>query len=220
MIVQLERIKDFPLPDTSAGRSKGVHVSSIIRCIATEIGILKPEEAEELSLVDVRDMSKIGIVAQLRIHMGLAWEEHYLPLIPDIVKHPGEVELDGVYMTTDGESVSVVRSVPSVQYGLKIHETKLTYKSTNNTGATGDRKKPLTGRENLMWRCQLMSYCLAKKTRYGDLHALHVCGDYIRPIQPSLWVYHCEFTQEELEDNWAWQMDYKEYKMKEEQETR
>ena len=40
------------LPD--AERSPGVHISNIIRCIATETGILKPEWAEELSLSDVR----------------------------------------------------------------------------------------------------------------------------------------------------------------------
>jgi hypothetical protein len=215
MICEVERVMDFPLPDTSAGRSQGVHVSSIIRCIATEVGILKPEIAEELDLVDVRDMSKIGIVAQLRIHMGLVWEEHYLPLIPDVVKHPGESCVDGVYMTPDGESLSVVVSNRNL-WGVKVHEVKCTYKSTRTTGADGP--KPLDGKSNLMWMCQLKSYCKAKDTLYADLHVLHTCGDYSYPISPELIIYHCQFTKEEIEDNWTFLQDYKQYKLKEAEE--
>ena len=40
------------IPPPKVARSQGVHVSGIIRCIATETGILKPEWAEELSLAD------------------------------------------------------------------------------------------------------------------------------------------------------------------------
>ena len=98
MIVTAEIIKDFPLPDTSHGRSEGTHVSSIIRCMAIEARILKTEIAEDLSLVDVRDMSQIGIVAQLRIHLGLAWERYYIPLLPSVIDHPGEMCVDGIYM--------------------------------------------------------------------------------------------------------------------------
>lgn len=216
MICEVERVKDFPLPDTSGGRSPGVHVSSIIRGIATELKILKPEESEELGLVDVRDMSGIGIVAQLRIHAGLAWEEHYLQMIPDVLKHPGEMKVDGVYMTHDGESVSVIISVPTVKWGVKIHEVKFTWKSTRTTKA--DSSSPLEGKSNLMWMCQLKSYCKGRDTRFADLHVYHVLGDYTYPLSPQLIIYHCEFTQDEIEDNWQWMLDYKQYKLKEAEE--
>ena len=97
---------DLHLPKPLAPRSVGVHVSSIIRCIATEQGILKPEWAEDLSLSDVREIT--DPVAKLRINIGLAWEEHYIPLVGNIVDHPGEMQVDGIYMTHDGESVDVI----------------------------------------------------------------------------------------------------------------
>ncbi len=215
MNVTAERVMDFPLPDTSAGRSPGHHVSGIIRLLAIERGILTPEETEELSLVDIRDMSHIGIVAQLRIHMGLAWEAWYLPLLLDVEKHPGEVLLDGVYMSPDGQSVSVIFTLPG-KYGLIVHEVKCTYKSTNTTNAKG---KVLLGRKNFLWMCQLKSYCKGKKTRYAVLHVLHVCGDYTKPIVPILMRYHIEFTQQELDDNWNLLMDYKDIKMMEQVEV-
>lgn len=211
MIVTVQKIEDFPLPSTSAGRSPGLHVSSIIRLLAMERGILAADEMEELSLIDVRDMSRIGIVAQLRIHLGLAWEEHYLRQLLDVEKHPGELKLDGVYLSPDGESFSVIFTLPG-KWGVIIHEVKCTYKSTNTTTARG---KVLEGRKNFLWMCQLKSYCKAKGTRFGVLHVLHVCGDYVRPIVPMLYRYHIEFTQQELDDNWNLLMDYRDIKIME-----
>lgn len=215
MNVTVQKIEDFPLPDTSSGRSPGIHVSSIYRLIAIDRGILKPEDAEELGLVDVRDMSGIGIIAQLRIHLGLAWEEHYLRCLPEVTKHPGELKLDGVYLSPDGESVSVIFTLPG-RYGVIIHEVKCTYKSTNTVNPRG---KVLQGPKNWLWMCQLKAYCKAKKTQHAVLHVLHVCGDYVRPIVPMLYRYHIEFTQQELDDNWNLLMDYKDIKIMEQLEV-
>lgn len=214
MNVTVEKVDSFPLPDTSSNRTPGLHVSSIIRLLAMDRGILTPQDAEELSLVDVRDMSGIGIIAELRIHMGLAWEDHYLKCLPDVQKHPGELKLDGVYLSPDGESVSVIFTLPG-KWGVIIHEVKCTYKSTNTTTPRG---KVLEGKKNFLWMCQLKSYCKAKGTRHAVLHVLHVCGDYIRPIVPMLYRYHIEFTQQELDDNWNLLMDWKDIKIMEQVE--
>lgn len=199
MIVIAEEIQDLPLFDNSATRSPGLHVSAIIRCIAIERGILTLDDLEDLSLVDVRDMSNIGILAQLRIHMGMAWDLYYLTLLPEITSHPGELEVDGVFMTPDGETISIIKVDRRPTYVMRVVEVKCTYKSTKTVGDL---------RSQFMWLAQVKSYCNGYKTRYADLHVLFVCGNYKFPIRPMLIIYHIEFTQEEIDDNWSLLTDY------------
>lgn len=199
MIVTAEEIHDLPLPDSSAGRSPGLHISAIIRCIAIERGILTVDDLEELSLVDVRDMSNIGIIAQLRIHMGMAWDLYYLTLLPEVVAHPGEMEVEGIYMTPDGESLSTVTVDRRPFHVLKIIEVKCTYKSTKTVGNLVSQ---------FMWLAQIKSYCRGAGTRFAELHVLFVCGNYKWPIRPKLVIFHIEFTQEEVDDNWGLLTDY------------
>lgn len=206
-----ETVTDFQLPDTSAGRSAGVHLSSIIRCIATETGILKPEWCEELSLVDIRDMSKLPIQAQLRIHAGFAWESHYIPLLKDVVDHPGEMHVDGIYMTPDGESLDVIitqKPPYKPAHRMKIHEVKATYKSVNTVKGMNPKS-----RSNWMWLTQTKAYCKGANTTLADLHVMFWCGDYKWPITPQLRIYHLEFTEKEIEDNWTLLTEYRDQRL-------
>jgi hypothetical protein len=204
MIVTPEPVELF-LPPPRQVRSKGVHVSSIIRCIATEAGILKPEWVEELSLADVREIT--DPVAILRISIGLAWEEWYIPTIlaiEGVIDHPGEMHIDGVYMTHDGESLDVLvtpHGSNKLYQHVVIHEVKATYKSTNTVG---DLSK------EWMWLAQMKAYCLAKRTRFCKMHTLFLCGDYSYPIKPQLKRWSIEFTQKEIDDNWDMLRQYKE----------
>jgi hypothetical protein len=187
---------DFPLflPPPVTPRSDGVHVSSIIRCIATEAGILKPEQAEELSLVDVRQIT--DPTAILRMSIGLAIEEWYIPKILSrygVIDHPGEMLFDGVYMSHDAEDLSVIITLQ--QLAMRVHEVKATYKSTKTVG-------DLTDERNWMWLAQIKAYCLALGTRFAVLHVWFINGDYTWPMRPHREVRELEFTQEELEDNW------------------
>lgn len=193
-------------------RSEGVHLSGIIRCIAMETGILTQEQAEELSLVDVRHI--MDPVALLRISMGLAWEEFYIGKVlslEGVTKHPGEMLVDGVYMTPDGESLDVIitqrtsRGVTKSK-GKRIHEIKCTYKSTNTVGETEEDLH-----KQWLWMSQLKGYCRAAKTLYAKLHVLFVCGDYKFPISPQLKVYEIEFSEQELEENWQLMVEAKNY---------
>lgn len=186
--------EQFPLylPAPKVPRSGGVHVSSVIRCIATEVGILKPEWCEELSLVDARVIT--DPVAILRINIGLAWEEHYIPMLTDVVDHPDELERDGIYLSRDGESLSSVFAGRKDTLFHIVHEVKSTYKSSNTV-------KDLSG--ELMWLMQLKSYCKASDTRFSRMHVLFMCGDYKFPIKPALEIWDIEFTQQELDNNWG-----------------
>lgn len=193
------------LPPSKTPRSEGTHVSSIIRCIATEAGILKPEWAEELSLVDVRTIT--DPTAILRISIGLAIEQYYIPEILlhyGVVDHPGEKYYDGVYMTHDGEDESVIITLSEYNLSRKlrrrVHEVKATYKSTKTVGDLSSQ---------WMWLAQLKAYCIAIGTRFAVMHCWFLCGDYKFPIKPQRVVWEIEFTQEELDENWTLLADYK-----------
>lgn len=183
---------DLNLPSSKHIRSEGVHVSSVIRCIATESGILKPEYAEALSLVERRrDAWWVGLSPSVRLKMamGLAWEEWYLPQLEGVIDHPGEMELDGIYMTHDGESVDFIYN----SHTILCHEVKLTYKSTNTVQEL---------QKEWMWQSQTKAYCRGLDTRFCDMHILFACGDYSYPITPLLRRYRIEYTQQEVDDNW------------------
>lgn len=183
-------------------RSPGTHVSGIIRCIATENGILKPEWAEEVNLVDIREIT--DETAVLRISIGLAWEEWYIPnvLEPEmgVVDHPGERKVDGIYMTHDGESLSVIITLDGPRYTLVCHEVKSTYKSTKTVGELENQ---------WMWVAQIKAYCKALNTRFAFLHVLFLCGDYSFPIKPVRKAWQIEFEQEEIDANWSLLTEYR-----------
>jgi hypothetical protein len=197
------------LPASKTPRSQGIHVSAIIRCIAAETGILKAEWVEDLSLVDVREIT--DQTAVLRIMIGLAWESLYLPELAElgVIDHPGEMRVDGIYMTHDGESVSVVSSSDDGcnHYGTVVHECKATYKSTRTVGNMGGQ---------FMWMSQVKAYCKGKGTRHAMMHVLFLCGDYTFPIKPVLKVWEIEFTQAEIDQNWALITGYLQKRMREE----
>jgi len=196
------------IPPSKTPRSVGVHISRIIRAIAVESGILTSERIEDLQLIEVKSGMEISDpMVAIRICMGLAFEEWYIPnhLAPEgVVDHPGEWKLDGIYMSPDGEELSEIIVEGKSTYCPKIHEVKFTYKSTKTVGETEDSL-----RGQFLWMAQLKSYCKAAGTTLADLHVLFVCGDYKFPIRPQLKRFRIEFTQEEIDINWELMTGYR-----------
>jgi hypothetical protein len=197
---------DIPmvLPPPHLARSEGYHVSPIIRCIASENGALAPQWVEELSLVDIRTIT--DPVSLDRIALGLAWEDWYIPRILakyNVVDHPREMKYEGIYLTHDGEELSVTVTEQGYRSLWRVHEVKCTYKSTRTTGNLNSPK-------NFMWLAQIKAYCIARGTRYAVLHIMHVCGNYSYPMSPLRKTYELEFTQHELDCNWNMLKEYKE----------
>jgi len=221
MIVESQEII-LTLPEGDRPRGKGLHQSAIIRAVATEYGLLKQEWAEEVSLVDVRKIT--DQVAILRMSAGLAWEEYYIPRMGEITSipelqyvqnHPGEIEYQGVYMNPDGESISTIFSTYEDRKRTLpiIHEVKWTYKSTNTIGKMDTTERL---RKNWIWLAQMKAYCIARGTRFSWLHVYFVNGDYKRPLQPQLWLFRFEFTEDELQENWEFFKEYVQHKRIEE----
>lgn len=201
MIVTVEEV-NLVIPAPRQARSAGIHVSTIIRMIATETGVLKPEFVEELSLVEVTPSMRFSDpVVAIRVCIGLAWEDWYIPMIlgPEgIVDHLGEYYLDGIYMSPDAEELSSIVVDRRVRHFIRVHEIKATSKSINTVGETAAE---LAGQ--VMWMMQLKSYCKGAGTRFADLHVLFLYGGYERPfMRPRKRRFRIEFTQQEIDDNW------------------
>ncbi len=204
-MIVTERPSTLAPPQSPHVRTPGVHVSSLIRGLAIASGILKPDVAEELKLVEVASASdawwaRLDEVSRLRVALGLAWEEWYIPQLPHVTDHPGEMCVDGIYMTHDGESLDVVLTDRGEEYVPVVHEIKATYKSRNTVGDL---------RTQWMWQAQTKAYCRSLGTRFCQLHVLFICGDYTQPIKPRLVIYSIEYTQAELDENWALLTDYR-----------
>lgn len=204
-MIVTESSVNFVLPPSPVVRSKGVHASAVIRGIATEMGILRPEVAMEVGLADVREIT--DPTALLRISIGLAWEEWFIPHILSqggVAKHPGEMCVDGVYMTPDGESLDVIITPKQKGHFIRIHEVKATYKSTKTVGELSTE---------WMWLTQVKAYCKGAKTRFAKIHVLFLCGDYSFPIKPQLKCWNIEFSQKEIDDNWSLITEYRDLRV-------
>lgn len=193
------------LPPGDAPRSEGVHLSGVTRCIAGEAGILKPEYCEDLSLVDVSQEAwweSLDPVNQLRIAIGLAWEQWYAKVLAEtmgVIFHAGERQRDGIYMTPDGESLDMIHVDRATYHVQCLHELKATYKSIKTVGDLYSQ---------WMWLAQMKGYCKGLDTLYAYLHVLFLCGDYSFPIRPVLKVWRIEFTRDEIDDNWELHLEY------------
>ncbi len=197
----IEITTPLTLPPPKAPRSKGIHVSGLIRAIALEVGFLDKKWADDLSLSDAKEITDPASILRMRI--GLAWEEHLIPTLENVIDHPGEMLLQGVYMTHDGESVDRVL-LSTKGWELVVHEVKATYKSTKTAG---DLKT------QWLWLTQLKAYCKGLGTRFARIYILFICGDYSYPISPIYKAYEIEFTEEEIEQSWTMLIDYANYRI-------
>lgn len=210
MLVEL--VPTLIVPPAGPPRSPGVHVSRIIRKIAVENGVLDPKWVDDLSLLEVGNSGwweSLDESTQLRMSIGLAWEEWYLNQLEGVVFHPGEMQVDGIYMTHDGESLDYLVTNGKKQMGLVLHEVKATYKSTKTVGNL------LT---QWMWLAQTKSYCKGLSTRVAYLHVLFLCGDYSYPMSPKKKIWKITYTQAEIDDNWELMMDYYRHHQRQEME--
>lgn len=201
----------IPFP-SGLPRSEGVHLSGLLRSMAVEYGFLDKQWAEDLKLVEVAGSGEAWWAAldedsRIRMSIGLAWESWYLPQLPNVLHQPGEMCVEGIYMTHDGQSLDVVMTEKRRKHILAIHEVKTTSKSINTVADLN-----IFNHKNWMWLTQTACYCFAAQTVMAYLHILYLYGDYSRPLRPKLHVWKLEFTDEELENIWARVRDYRDEK--------
>ena len=168
--------RDRPAP--TLGRSEGLHVSDLVSSMAQKLGYLDPSEWDE--------------TGTLRCAVGEAWEDRLGPqlerTLPCFCYHPGELELDDIFGTPDGEEIT--------DDGLVIHEIKCTW-----IGLANKKYQKRAGLIPWYWERQIMSYCKMAGTRRAVLHRLYLNSAY-KPPSPKYWVIGMEFTQRELDHHW------------------
>lgn len=165
-------------------RTTGVHLSAIIRVIAKEMGLLDRYEDNT--------PESWTVTTKLRMALGLSWEDWVQRQYPDVLYHPGELELDGVLMTPDG-----------LHPNGTLYEYKVTWKSENTLFGRG-----YDHNHNWMWHGQNMGYLKAIGWTKCRQCIFLVNGDY-RPPCPVFMEVDIEYTQQEIDDNWALMVKYK-----------
>lgn len=190
--------------EPSKGRTVGLHQSDVVRQIALDMKYLAPEYADaEL------DPNKISL--------GLAWEEWVVNKHPEMAAHPGEKSKDGVIVSVDGISYEDIPllSVKGKPLGSTVempvvHEVKCTWYSMPKT-----LEALIEDDKFWMYRAQMMNGCAVWNTRFAKLHPFFVNGDYgwlrgkaATSVSTIYKVYEFEFTQAEINGNWAMILQY------------
>lgn len=177
-------------PATNAPRTGGIHVSSVLRGLAIHHGFLKVDSGQ-ITLLEIAGQDKwhtFDAVSQIRMAIGVAWENYYSGQLSGVRFHPGEMCVDGIFMTPDGESLD-----EDGEYA--IHEFKATYKSLRQINE-------YTLEDQWLWVSQILAYCKGAGCLVGYLHVLFLCGNYDKPIRPMIRCWRLEFTQEEIDSKW------------------
>jgi len=99
------------------------------------------------------------------------------------IVRPGELCVDGIYMTPDGYDT----------HDNVLEEWKCTWKSTNN---------PIDGPKFWRYWTQIKSYARGMGTNHARLRVLFLMGDY-KDSGPCAKTFHAEFSDKELDNNWA-----------------
>lgn len=166
-------------------RSKGVHVTAVLRHCAVQAKILKPGERLEEDL-------------PLWMGLGFAWEEFAASFYPEMVWQPGEQERAGVYGNPDGISIS-----EDIELVTEIVHTGLTPVVVEEMKFTG--KKAKHGKDILrewLWMHQMRAYCGFYDSVLARLHVCFINGDYKWPREAKYIRYLILFDQTQVDDTW------------------
>lgn len=189
-------MRRLPRGQRPAPRSKGLHLSGILRPLAIAAKQLRADSSEDL---EERAAEEELPVEQRKYKLlwavGLMWEEFAASLYPDMDYQPGEVEKDGVWMTCDGLNVIELPN-PEAEHLLFcasiVEEFKATYAKVK-TGAEflKDWLKMQQGR----------GYCAGYGPRLVRWHVLYLRGNY-QEFGPVYKRFLVEFSEKEIEMTW------------------
>lgn len=143
-----------------APRTPGIHLSGVLRYIATEAGLFKT-----IATIDEEELP-------LRMALGFAWEEFCVSLYPGIHYQPGEIIHEGVAMTCDGHSI-YTESDPmtgELDEYFCLEEFKLTWKKVKCA-------EEIVADE-WYWMQQGRGYCWGYGANLVRWHVCYINGDY------------------------------------------
>lgn len=171
----------YPFQFKSVDRPAGVHLSDIIKALT-----------KELFPKDWYDESKLGAAEFARVRLqweaGLMWEDalalglgtRYAP------RWEPKQTAEGIWLSPDGVQIDQDRG-----YNV-IHEYKYT-----------SMKSDKSPKGVIRWLWQVKAYCLHFAAMEAVFHVFYARGNYQPPFMPEYKVWRCEFTPQELIDNWT-----------------
>jgi hypothetical protein len=193
-------------PSKSEGRSKGLHVSEIIRDLAFTGKILDAKYYTELKFEE-QDTNMI--------QAGFMFEDYMSKYkqIDGVDFHPGELYMDSaagrIYMSPDGWSLGDPDDwAPEVFIFCVnvLHELKFTCKSSRDF-AQGLR---IGSKKSLMWVWQIRAYCKTMNTLAAKLHVMFAQGNHsktfddndpeAKPMRTK--TFRLLMEQQEVDENW------------------
>lgn len=217
----------FPDLLPARGRSKGVHVSDVIKGLCLRLGHFDEERQLSVAWAQLGQAHEQAIINRLKRHYP-----HGRYAIP------GELCRDGLYLTPDlldldpaDYSDFDVAPTPAElavieEDGVAVEEVKLSWMSakwvpsavredesgslivnfsgeTANASLLGLNPESLVDGDDKLWRylTQLKCYCWACRTRVGRLRVMHVNGFHDNN-GPQPYVYQHLFDTLELAENW------------------
>lgn len=198
----LNNLTYHPQP-VSRSRSEGTHVSGILKDLALQQKLFTNEDRDD--------------EMPLRILLGLGFEEGGARLYPDMVWQPGELICQGIAGNPDGltypDEFPADAFIDEFKYTGKSQRVKGTKPQPDGSFRAQDLKDIRT---EWMWMQQGMSYInLYRKTgqfRYLNKCRFHICwkfGTYTFPQSEVYMRYLVEFTEAELNGNWAMLMAFR-----------
>lgn len=167
-------------------------VTKLLRSIAVQSGKMTvQDEQDELPL---------------RLLVGMGMEAILAQLYPDMTWQPGRLSFEGIEGHPDGLSTLTHPSIADPFYCNE--EFKYTAKSIREKGKKADELKDV--RAEWMWQRQQMSYCklwseeLSVPVRHSRLHVVWAMNAYEKYTLDERYMrYLIEYSDEEIEGNWA-----------------
>lgn len=191
-------------------RSRGLHLSDILRDLALKIGVL----AAKFDTPIVDEGSET-------IQIGLAWEDYLAKYQHvDVEFHPGELLYEGIAMSPDGIGVETVEDLTDVV--IDDAWVLWEYKATRKSSRDFKEMIRLKSKKVLMWLWQIQAYRHAMNMtvvpsgcacRVAKLGVMFLNGNYSKDFddpesRPTYKLFRLEFTQEELDNNWEMIMSH------------
>lgn len=123
-----------------------------------------------------------------KVTMGLAFDEVLAKAIASGATgafRPPPIKMDGIWLSPDGVDPNI----------WAVEEFKLTWYSAKKQFPTDEVYWP--------WLVQVKAYCRALETRLAKFLILYINGDYAPPKPWEPKPFGIEFTELEIEENWA-----------------
>lgn len=179
----IELGETFPLKGSGLPRAEELHLTDIISYIDKTINP-PPQQFDD---------------AYLTMEIGFIWEDLLSYVLGNrLGKRLNDVQCDGIYCNPDGLGFDPLNPTEVV-----IDEYKCTWRSM---------KRPPT--EDMKWMMQVKGYCHVMGLKVVVMHILYLMGDYFHEhIGPHARSFRIEFTEQEIEDNWAVILDNKDAAM-------